>query len=110
PVEHETTADTGIRHADGVLSLARAEPGTGSGAAFFICIGDQPALDFGARRNPDGLGFAAFRKVVRGMSVVREIHGLEARGASDSPYPDGQVLTKPVEIILAVRLDAAPAQ
>jgi cyclophilin family peptidyl-prolyl cis-trans isomerase len=36
-------------------------------------------------RNPDGLGFAAFGKVVRGMTVVRKIHGLEAEGASDSP-------------------------
>ena len=107
PVVHETTKDTGIRHRDGVLSLARAEPGTASGAAFFICIGDQPALDFGAMRNPDGLGFAAFGKVVRGMSVVREIHELEAKGDSDSPYTDGQILTKPVKIIRATRLDAA---
>jgi peptidyl-prolyl cis-trans isomerase A (cyclophilin A) len=104
PVVHETTEDTGIRHTDGVLSLARAEPGSGSGAAFFICIGDQPALDFGAMRNPDGLGFAAFGKVVRGMDVVRTIHGLEARGASDSPYTDGQMLTKPVKIISAMTL------
>jgi peptidyl-prolyl cis-trans isomerase A (cyclophilin A) len=103
PVVHETTEDTGMRHTDGVLSLARAEPGTASGAAFFICIGDQPALDFGGLRNPDGLGFAAFGKVVRGMSVVREIHELEARGASDSPYTDGQMLTSPVKISSVVR-------
>jgi peptidyl-prolyl cis-trans isomerase A (cyclophilin A) len=103
PVMHESTNDTGIRHTDGVLSLARAEPRTASGAAFFICIGDQPALDFGAMRNPDGLGFAAFGKVVRGMNVVRKIHGLEAEGASDSPYTDGQMLTNPVEILSAAR-------
>lgn len=108
PVVHETTEQTGIRHTDGVLSLARAEPGTGSGAAFFICIGDQPALDFGAMRNPDGLGFAAFGKVVQGMDVVRGIHALEARGASDSPYTEGQMLTKPVKIISAGRFDAEP--
>ena len=38
-----------------------------SGSAFFICIGDQPSLDFGGMRNPDGQGFAAFGRVVEGM-------------------------------------------
>ena len=52
--------------------MARAEPGTAS-TEFFICIGDQPELDFGGKRNPDGQGFAAFGKVIKGMKVVREI-------------------------------------
>lgn len=103
-VVHETTRDTGIRHTDGVISLARGEPGTGSGAAFFICIGDQPALDFGGTRYEDGQGFAAFGKVVRGMDVVREIHGLETRGASDSNYTKGQMLTEPVKILSVERV------
>ncbi|HNP37157.1 MAG TPA: penicillin acylase family protein [Woeseiaceae bacterium] len=103
-VVHESTKLTGIRHTDGVISLARGEPGTGSGAAFFICVGDQPGLDFGALRNPDGLGFAAFGHVVRGMDVVREIHTREAHGASDSEYTDGQILTEPVTITSARRL------
>jgi peptidyl-prolyl cis-trans isomerase A (cyclophilin A) len=59
--QHETTAMTGIQHLDGVVSLARTEPGTASPAHFFICLGNQPALDFGGRRNPDGQGFAALR-------------------------------------------------
>ncbi len=71
-IEHETTATTAILHLDGVISMARSSPGTAS-SEFFICIGDQPELDFGGRRNPDGQGFAAFGKVVRGMDVVREI-------------------------------------
>lgn len=40
---------------------------------FFICIGDQPSLDFGGKRNPDGQGFAVFGRVVSGMEVVRKI-------------------------------------
>jgi len=67
PVAHETTRQTGLRHRNGTLSLARAAPGTGSGGSFFICIGDQPELDYGGRRNPDGLGFAAFGQVVAGI-------------------------------------------
>jgi peptidyl-prolyl cis-trans isomerase A (cyclophilin A) len=71
-IPHETTAQTGLRHLDGVISMARLDPGTAD-AEFFICIGDQPELDFGGRRNPDGLGFAAFGRVVEGMDVVRQI-------------------------------------
>ena len=72
PIRHETTAETGIMHRDGAFSMARSAPGTAS-SEFFICIGDQPALDFGGLRNPDGQGFAAFGQVVRGMDVVRAI-------------------------------------
>ena len=62
PIWHETTKASGLRHEDGTLSMARAEPGTAS-SEFFICIGDQPELDFGGRRNPDRQGFAAFGRV-----------------------------------------------
>jgi peptidyl-prolyl cis-trans isomerase A (cyclophilin A) len=73
PIVHETTALTGLCHHDGTLSMARNEPGTAS-SEFFICIGDQPELDFGGQRNPDGQGFAAFGKVIAGMDVVQFIH------------------------------------
>ena len=75
PIEHETTQTTGILHKDGVISYARAEPGT-AGSEIFICIGDQPELDFGGKRNPDGQGFAAFGKVIEGMDIVRKIQQL----------------------------------
>ena len=88
PIEHETTARTGILHKDGSISMARNEPGTAS-SEFFICIGDQPELDFGGKRNPDGQGFAAFGKVVSGMEVVRMIQQGPA---------DGQMLVKKVKI------------
>ncbi len=72
PIEHETTEQTGLRHLDGTISMARAEPGSAS-SEIFICIEDQPELDFAGKRNPDGQGFAAFGRVVRGMDVVRKI-------------------------------------
>jgi peptidyl-prolyl cis-trans isomerase A (cyclophilin A) len=72
-LKHETTKETGVLHKDGVLSMARNEPGTAT-HHFSICIGDQPELDFGGKRNPDGQGFAAFGKVTSGMDVVRRIH------------------------------------
>lgn len=72
-IPHESTQQTNILHRDGVLSLARLEPGTAT-TEFFICIGNQSGLDFGGENNPDGQGYAAFGKVVKGMDVVNRIH------------------------------------
>ncbi len=87
-IPHETTAQTGLKHVDGAVSMARAEPGTAT-SSFFICVNDQPELDFGGRRNPDGQGFAAFGRVTRGMEIVRRIQCLAA---------NGQALMRPVPI------------
>lgn len=103
PIGHETTEQTGILHTDGVISMGRGDVGTAS-SEFFICIGDQPGLDYGEVRNPDRQGFAAFGKVVRGMDVVRRIDRLPADAPSDSAYTEGQILTDPVEIISVRRL------
>lgn len=72
PVPHEPTGLTGLRHLDGSISLARAGAGTG-GCAFFFCIGDQPALDEGGGRSDDGLGFAAFGRLVGGRAVLTSL-------------------------------------
>jgi len=73
PIEHETTQQSGLLHVNGTVSMARSTPGTAA-SEYFICIGDQPALDFGGGRNPDGQGFAAFGQVVEGMTVVQAIY------------------------------------
>jgi peptidyl-prolyl cis-trans isomerase A (cyclophilin A) len=88
-INHETTQMTGIRHRNGTISMARDKPGSAT-SEFFICIGNQPELDFGGKRNPDGQGFAAFGKIVKGMDVVRKIHAIRAAG---------QYLEKPVPIL-----------
>lgn len=72
-IEHESTKKTGILHKDGVISLARADTGTAS-TEFFICLGNQPVYDYGGIASSDEQGFAAFGKVISGMSVVRKIH------------------------------------
>jgi len=72
PIKLETTKQTGIKHLDGTLSMARDEPDSATNS-FFICIGAQPELDFGGKRNPDGQGFAAFGKVLKGMDIVVQI-------------------------------------
>ena len=99
PIAHETSEDSGILHLDGVISMARLEPGSAT-SEFFICVNDQPELDFGGGRNPDGLGFAGFGKVVKGMDVVRRIQAMktEMPEGQELEYTSGQILTEPVEI------------
>lgn len=80
----ERTSETGLLHSHGTLSMARSGIDDAT-SSFFICIGDQPELDFGGRRNIDGQGFAAFGRVVRGMDVVRRIHQSAALDERLSP-------------------------
>jgi peptidyl-prolyl cis-trans isomerase A (cyclophilin A) len=84
PIPLERTKVTGIRHTDGAISMARDGPNTAT-SDFFICIGDQPSLDYGGKRNPDGQGFAAFGHVVLGMEIVRKIHQARAEGQRLEP-------------------------
>lgn len=98
PIPHETTKVTGIRHRDGVISMARDTPGSAT-SEFFICLGDNAALDYGGARNKDGQGFAAFGRVVQGMDVVRAIHDAATVTKADDPYMKGQIIEKPVQIL-----------
>jgi cyclophilin family peptidyl-prolyl cis-trans isomerase len=91
----ERTRETGLKHQNGTISMARFAPDSARDS-FFICIGDQPELDFGGKRNPDGQGFAAFGKIVKGMDVVRKIQSSPA---------DGQTLTPPIRIQRVNRLE-----
>jgi peptidyl-prolyl cis-trans isomerase A (cyclophilin A) len=93
PIPLERTNLTGLRHVDGAISMARFAPDSAV-ADFFICIGDQPELDFGGRRNPDGQGFAAFGRVTGGMDVVRAIQ--------NAPH-EAQRLAPPVPIVRVSR-------
>ncbi len=84
PVALERTRDTGLRHVDGTVSMARNGADTAT-SDFFVCVGDQPSLDFGGGRNGDGQGFAAFGRVARGMDVVRRIQASPAKGQALYP-------------------------
>ncbi len=96
PILLERTTVTGLLHVDGAISMARSTPDSAV-SDFFICIGDQPELDFGGRRNPDGQGFAAFGHVTSGMETVRVIQ--------HAPH-EGQKLTPPVPITRVRRVES----
>jgi peptidyl-prolyl cis-trans isomerase A (cyclophilin A) len=79
PIPLESTKMTGLRHTDGIVSLARFDaPGSGRGE-FSIMVGDQPQLDW-RDDTPAGQGYAAFGKVVAGMDAVRAIQALPTSG------------------------------
>ena len=84
PIRLERTSETVLHHLDGTISMARDGPDTARDS-FFICIGDQPELDFGGKRNPDGQGFAAFGKVTSGMELLKKIHASPAQGQQLEP-------------------------
>ncbi|HEX6909188.1 MAG TPA: peptidylprolyl isomerase [Longimicrobium sp.] len=79
----ESTAQTGLRHVAGTVSMARFDENSAR-AEFFIVVGDQPHLDWRDAQRP---GYAAFGRVVEGMELVR--------GIRDLPV-DGERLRRPI--------------
>ena len=75
--------------------MARSKPGSAN-SEFFICIGDQPELDFGGRRNPDGQGFAVFGQLYNGQEIISKIH---------SSVNEEQMIIHPVKILFIERIN-----
>ena len=98
----ERTSVTGILHKDGAVSMARGAPDSAT-SGWFICINDQPSLDFGGNRNPDGQGFAAFGRVVEGMDVVRKIQAAPS-STNRTTNTEAQRLTPAIKILKAARV------
>jgi peptidyl-prolyl cis-trans isomerase A (cyclophilin A) len=91
PIPLERTSVTKITHHCGTVSMARGTVDTAT-SDFFICLDDQPSLDFGGKRFDDAQGAAAFGHVVKGLDVVQKINGQPAQG---------QNLTPPIKILSA---------
>ncbi len=105
PIPHEPTSRTGLSHTDGVLSMARFDPGTATGD-FFIIVGNLSSLDAG-RATPDDPGFAAFGRVIAGMDVVRQILVAPKSPTEGEGFMRGQMLEARVRIVSARRVGAA---
>jgi peptidyl-prolyl cis-trans isomerase A (cyclophilin A) len=91
----ERTSVTGLKHVVGTVSMARSPAADSARSDFFICLDDQPSLDYGGMRFDDGQGAAAFGRVVSGMDVVRSIQ--------QQPV-EKQALTPPIAITSASRV------
>ena len=73
-IRHESTNTTGITHRRWTVSASCFSPGEVYGS-FFVCMRDEPALDFGGGRRSDGLGYAAFGEVVDGHGTLETLYG-----------------------------------
>ncbi|WP_264583804.1 peptidylprolyl isomerase [Sphingobium sp. B7D2B] len=101
-VELEPTDQTGLKHLDGTISMARhKEPNSGTGN-FSIQVGANPTLD----ARPGYAGYAAFGQVVAGMDVVRRIMARDTCCGRGVMF--GQMIKDRVTIKRAVRLDGTP--
>jgi len=98
---HEPTSETGIRHREGTISMARAEMGAGAIGDFFITASAMPSLD--ARRGSPG--YAAFGRVVEGLDVVRRILAAPTIENAGRGAMRGQMLAAPVRIVAARRAE-----
>jgi peptidyl-prolyl cis-trans isomerase A (cyclophilin A) len=85
PIPLERTSVTGLKHVVGTVSMARAPEADTATSDFFICLDDQPSLDFGGRRFDDAQGAAAFGHVLKGMDVVRRIQQQPVKGQNLDP-------------------------
>ncbi len=72
-IEHENTSMTSLVHKKWSVSAARYKLGEVY-QSFFICMRDEPELNFAGARHPDGLGFACFGKVSKGFDVVEKLY------------------------------------
>lgn len=100
PIPHEPTSKTGLTHTSGTLSMSRFAPGTAT-ADFVICVGDNTSMDAGREGSEDKLGYAAFGRVVKGMSVVRAILGGKISKHTREGGWAGQMLATPVMVVEA---------
>jgi peptidyl-prolyl cis-trans isomerase A (cyclophilin A) len=104
PIAHEPTSQTGLRHVDGALSMARFDPGTADGD-FFIIVGNLPGFDAG-RAAPGDPGFAVFGRVIEGMDIVRAILAAPKSPTEGEGFMRGQMLDPRVRIVSARRVPA----
>lgn len=102
PIAHESTTQTGLKHLEGAISMARLGVGTAT-ADFSILISDIPGLDAGQNPN-DPEGYAVFGRVVEGLDVARKIYDVPLSPTAGSGILKGQMIEKPVKILTVRRV------
>ena len=88
-IEGEFTSNgiaNGLKHTEGVLSMARTQAPNSAGSQFFIMTKEASHLDG---------EYAAFGKVINGMDVVHDIENVKT-GANDKPKED--VVIKSIKV------------
>jgi len=106
PIAHESTAQTGLKHVTGAISMANNGPGTAT-AAFFILVSDIPGFDANGPGG-DANGFAVFGHVIEGMDVVKQIFASPVSPTKGEGMMKGQFLDPPIKIVKVTRVNPLP--
>lgn len=107
PIAHESTAQTGLKHVTGAISMANSGPGTAD-AGFFILVSDIPGLDANGPGG-DANGFAVFGHVTEGMDVVKAIFDAPRSPTKGEGAMKGDMLDPAIKIIKVARVNPLPA-
>jgi len=107
PIVHESTAQTGLKHVTGAISMANNGPGTAT-AGFFILVSDIPGLDANGPGG-DANGFAVFGHVIEGMDVVKKIFDAPLSPTKGEGAMKGQMLDPPIKIVKVTRVNPLPS-
>ena len=102
--EWQSTAQTGLRHQRGSISLARDLLATGQVIPELVfCLRDIPSMDAGGDGRLDNQGFPVFGQVVEGMDIIQTVSQSELNGATTIGFLEGQILSQPLTIVRAYR-------
>ncbi|MBO9576520.1 MAG: peptidylprolyl isomerase [Sphingobium sp.] len=99
----EPTSQTGLKHVEGAISMARHEQPNSATGNFSIFVGSAPFMDAA----PGRPGYAVFGHVVSGMEVVKKIMALPTCCGKGPMF--GQMIKQDVRIVRMVRLDGKAA-
>ena len=96
PIKNE--ASNGLSNLKGTIAMARTGEPNSATSQFYINVQDNTNLD--KAKDPRGVGYCVFGRVIKGMEVVEKIKGVEtgtSKGHDDVPTKD--VVIKSVKVV-----------
>lgn len=104
--DYETTAQSGLKHLYGTVTLGRDIFASGDAIPeVVICLQAIPSFNHNATQQPDNRGFPAFGRVIKGMDIVKKIAAQPRAGSSHITFLQGQILTQPIKINQAYQVN-----
>ena len=96
PIKNE--ASNGLSNLKGTLAMARTGEPNSATSQFYVNVKDNTNLD--KAKDPRGVGYCVFGRVIEGMDVVEKIKGVEtgtSKGHDDVPTKD--IVIKSVKVV-----------
>jgi len=96
PIKNE--ASNGLSNLKGTIAMARTGEPNSATSQFYVNVKDNTNLD--KAKDPRGVGYCVFGRVIEGMDVVEKIKGVEtgtSKGHDDVPTKD--IVIKSVKVV-----------